>query len=548
MLPRLAGAARAARAARPARLLGPHRTAPRAPIGLFCGSAARAYHATSVRGGATPSAPPPPPPTLQALRTAAEADLETGRPLADEVVAHGWVVSARHQKKRTFLELTDGTLGGASTWQVVLLHDGTDAPPVTPGQAIKVAGAIRPGRGQRADQRVELHATGIEILAPCDLATYPLANVMTRAHDTTATEIVRREPHFKARTAHFGAVSRTRARIELAMAQWFADHDYTKVTPPILTASDCEGGGEIFQVVAESDVPLHAPATPEARTAFWSGHAAYLSVSTQLHLEALALGLSRVWTQNPVFRAEGSATNRHLAEFWMLEAELCWLPAGADALSMVLDSTELMLRHAMAAAWEGTRAQQDMALLQAERPTAWLERPWPRMSYTAAVRLLRAEGPGEPPVWGDSLRSEHERWLAERAGGPLILTDYPTSIKPFYMRENDECVQLTADLDPARVGEQARTVACFDLLVPHVGELVGGSVREERHDRLLKRMADMGMETGSLSWYVDDLRRYGGAPHGGFGLGMERFLSWLTRTDHVRDIVAFPRIKGPLRY
>lgn len=482
------------------------------------------------------------PPTLAALRSEAERALDSGDAPGRPVTAHGWVVSARRQKTRTFLEINDGTLGGDATLQVVLQGDVRD---VTPGQAVCLRGAMQPGRGQKRSQRVELQADHMDVLADSDLATYPLASAMQRhaqSNDSTIAEIVRRESHFKARTPRFAAMARTRARMELAMATWFAENDFCKVAPPIITSSDCEGGGEIFRVVADADVRHR-----EGLSAFWSGHDAYLTVSTQLHLEAFALGLSRVWSLCPVFRAEGSATNRHLAEFWMCEAEFCWLPEGPAGLHRVLDCTEHLVRRALQAAWEGERARDDMLFLGAEEQAAWLTRPWPRLTYTEAVRLLRSRH-AAPPVWGDSLRSEHERWLADHFASPVFVTDYPSGSKPFYMRENSATTTLTSDLHPTRAGSEEKTVACFDLLVQGVGELVGGSVREERLDVLQARLAEAGLHTSRLHWYTHDLRRYGGAPHGGFGLGMERLLSWATHTEHVRDLVGFPRVKGPLRY
>lgn len=489
------------------------------------------------------SAPAAMPSTLAALRREAERVLDEGRELTQPpVTAHGWVVSARRQKTRTFLELNDGTLGGDATLQVVLHGDVRD---VAPGQAVCLHGAMKRGRGQRRSQRVELHADRVDVLADSDLATYPLANVMQRhaqPHDSAIVDIVRRESHLKARTPRFAAIARTRARMELAIAAWFAENDFCKVVPPIITASDCEGGGEIFRVVADADVRQR-----DGLAAFWSGHDAYLTVSAQLHLEAFALGLSRVWSLCPVFRAEGSATNRHLAEFWMCEAELCWLPPDAAGLHRVLDCAEHVIKRTLHAAWDGERAHDDMTFLGAEPHAAWLSELWPRIPYTEAVRLLRAHH-AAPPVWGDSLRSEHERWLADHFASPVFVTDYPSGSKPFYMRENRAKTTLTPDLDPGRAGAEEATVACFDLLVPGVGELVGGSVREERLDVLQARMAQAGLQASGLQWYTDDLRRYGGAPHGGFGLGMERLLSWATHTEHVRDLVGFPRVKGPLRY
>ena len=486
------------------------------------------------------------PPTLHVLRRDAETKLASLQDMDAPVTAHGWIVSVRRHKTRTFVELTDGTLGGAATLQVVLPGEARE---LTPGQAVQLSGRMAAGRGRTSSQRVEMHAEDVHVLASTDLATYPLANVMhSTKPDSVAADIVRQASHFKARTLHFGAIQRTRTRMELAMAVWMDQNDFCKVQPPVITSSDCEGGGEIFRVVAESDVAQH-PSSKENMTAFWSGNDAYLTVSAQLHLEAYALGLSRVWSLCPVFRAEGSATNRHLAEFWMLEAEMCWLPS-KNALGAILDCTEEVIKSAIRAAWHEGRARDDMTFLGAtDEHAASIEAPWPRISYTHAVQLLRAQCTEVPaPVWGDSLRSDHERWLAAHFGMPVFVTDFPSNIKPFYMRENDEQVILDETLHPEAAGASRKTVACFDLLVPNVGELVGGSVREERHDMLLQRMEQSGLQSSSLTWYIHDLRRYGGPPHGGFGIGMERLLSWLTHTYHVRDLVGFPRVKGPLRH
>lgn len=492
----------------------------------------------------------------------------------EPIEADAWVATMRRQKTRTFLELTDGTLGGGSTLQAMLTGD---APGIAPGAAVHLAGRMRAGRGKKQTQQVEMHVDAYNVLADSELATYPLAHLMHRTESgesvhTQAADIVRRESHLKARTAHYGALSRTRARMERAMDAWFAREDFTRMYPPIITSSDCEGGGEIFRVVADADVGAAQSTAPDKLTAFWSGNGAYLSVSTQLHLEAYALGLSRVYALCPAFRAEGSATNRHLAEFWMCEAELCWVPRGPTGLELVMTCAEQMIKAmiAFAVGVEGdgsnrqsVRARQDMSLLlQSDDPAAVLHtqaglaRPWPRLSYTEAIAKVRAHAeayPGafsETPVWGDSLRSEHERWLAENAQAPLFVTDYPSAQKPFYMRENEDRVRLSEALAPGREGEEAVTVACFDLLVPQMGELAGGSLREERESVLRARMQSQGMDpdAGPLQWYNKDLRRYGGAPHGGYGLGMERLLSWVTHMDNVRDIVGFPRVKGTLRY
>ena len=490
-----------------------------------------------------------PAPTLPSTVSAIVSDAlthgvaEQGGPATD---VHGWVISARRQKTRTFLELTDGTLGGGATLQAVMSADGRD---IAPGTAVRLSGCLRPGRGRKQGQLVELHVDAWDVLGTSDLSTYPLAGTMNRGAGAgqAAVDVARRESHWKPRTAQFQAVARTRSRIELGMGQWFAEHDYTKVQPPVITASDCEGGGETFCIAADANLPVQSSVPRDALTDFWGGTDAHLTVSGQLHLEAFALGLSRVWSLIPVFRAEGSATNRHLAEFWMLEAEVCWLPAGMAGLDAVMDVAEGVVRAAIAAAY---RAVDDMHLLGGIDEA--LGGAWERISYTDAIMRLRAAHRTSTfsvePRWGASLRSEHERWLADTAGRPVFVYDYPSALKPFYMRENEDAVELTEALAPVddAVG---RTVACFDMLVPNVGELTGGSVREEREHVLAHRIQACGLENSpNMQWYTQDLRRYGGAPHGGFGIGMERLLSWLTHTENVRDLVAFPRVKGLLRY
>jgi asparaginyl-tRNA synthetase len=297
---------------------------------------------------------------------------------------------------------------------------------------------------------------------------------------------------------------------------------------PILTSSDCEGAGEAFRLA-----PL-APPTPAGAagsTEFFGGQA-FLTVSSQLHLEALAGSLARVYAVTPCFRAERSQTARHLAEFWMLEAELAFVEDVGDVCGVV----EGVVRHAAlaCAAADPSRAE---ALAAATDP----DRPWARMTYTDAVAELERHAADKPgafafaPGWGRPLQSEHERWLAESlVGGPVFVTDYPAALKPFYMRANGD--------GDAAVDAHA-TVACFDLLVPGVGELAGGSLREERLPLLEVAIEKHGLDRAEYAWYTD-LRRYGSAPHGGFGLGVERLVGWLAGVESVRECIPFPRWVG----
>lgn len=377
------------------------------------------------------------------------------------------------------------------------------------------------------------------------------------------------------------------------------DNDFVHVTAPVITSSDCEGAGEVFQVMSDTDVrdalqdagssavspPPDNASTPTPRAAqqramsrFWGGQPSYLTVSSQLHLEALALSVGRVWTETPSFRAERSATNRHLAEFRMLEAELAFIDAGGNgALDQVMDVVQGVVRAAIRASLltnEGqVRSEAEVLFaptLKADigaskpaegkpyvplRPTeltldqvlSWAQlQRWPRLSYSDAVDLLQANSDsfsGGAPQWGEGLGSEHERWLASvhGGGGPIFVTRYPAAIKPFYMRATDD--------SPAF----GPTVDAFDLLVPALGELAGGSLREERPENLHRQIEQAGMASqataggGKLGWY-SDLRSISSAPHGGFGIGVERLVSVLTHTDNVRDCVPFPTTVGALRF
>jgi asparaginyl-tRNA synthetase len=345
------------------------------------------------------------------------------------------------------------------------------------------------------------------------------------------------------------------------VTNYFAKHDFVQCHPPIITSSDCEGAGEVFTVAPE------APSTPNQTSNqvkqhedLFFGSPKYLTVSGQLHLEALAQSVNKVWTLSPTFRAEKSDTARHLSEFYMLEAELAFV----DDVNVIMDVVEDMLRSVAKGLQTSTVGQElleartrdqepeDTSVshnILAQRWQGLAAGPWPRITYDAAVQHLKeavAQGRAEfefAPGHEDGLQTEHERYLAESMGrgGPVFVTDYPRNIKPFYMAPSND---LTAE------GQATSTVACFDLLVPEICELVGGSMREHRLPELLKSMKEHGLQEttdnstetsdGSLQWYVD-LRRYGSVPHGGFGLGFDRLLCYLSGVSNIRDVVSFPR-------
>lgn len=338
---------------------------------------------------------------------------------------------------------------------------------------------------------------------------------------------LRSNPTLKHRSNYLGALLRFRSHVESSLVEFFDSQDFTKVAPPILTSSDCEGAGELFRVESNSRW---------ARNSSYFGKPTYLTVSTQLQLEVLAMALSRCWTLTPCFRAEESDTNRHLAEFWMLEAEVCFI----DNVHQLTQLAELMLKHVV----KSCMAHQSHLLPNlvpqenADGPQTVLARwesllstEWPRLTYSKAIEILKAQDAKEKfkftPEWGKDLQSEHEKWIAAHYNSPVFITDYPRECKAFYMKKNSDNT----------------TVACFDLIVPQMGEIIGGSIREDDYDSLLHEMRNRSMNTADLEWYTS-LRQNGSVPHGGFGLGLERFVSWLFGAHNIRDSIPFHRSAG----
>ncbi|RKP07162.1 asparaginyl-tRNA synthetase, partial [Thamnocephalis sphaerospora] len=390
------------------------------------------------------------------------------------------------------------------------------------GCAVQVQGQLVHSLGKK--QTLELHAQHVEIVGACNPESYPLQK---KRH---TFEFLREWPHLRSRTRTLGAVLRMRNETLQGFHQFFQENDFLQVSTPILTSHDCEGGGEVFSVV--TDAP-QAAADKAAGDAFF-GRSVYLTVSGQLQLEALAASASRVYTLSPTFRAEPSQTSRHLAEFWMLEAEATFV----SDLDKLLDLSEACINSVTRRLCE--RLPDDVALF-----SRWIEPNLParlaalagdngssfaRMTYTEAVEALqRAPVTFEHrPEWGANLQSEHERYLAEQhCQRPVFVTDYPAAIKAFYMLANPS----------------SNTVACTDLLVPGVGELIGGSLRESSEDRLRARMVAAGIDPATHAWYLD-LRRFGGAPSGGFGLGIERYLLAVTGMASVKELIPMPRLAG----
>ncbi|MEN9233252.1 MAG: asparagine--tRNA ligase [Gloeomargarita sp. DG02_4_bins_56] len=437
------------------------------------------------------------------------------------VVAQGWIRTRRELKDLCFLELNDGSC--LANLQVLVprsspLYDLASG--LHTGAAIGVSGQLvaSPAQGQR----VELQAETITVYGNADPDSYPLQK---KRH---SFEFLRTIAHLRPRTNTFGAIMRLRNHCAMAIHRFFQERGFVWIHTPILTASDCEGAGELFTVTGWNlqNIPRNEQGEVDFRQDFF-GRPAYLTVSGQLEAEIMATALSKVYTFGPTFRAENSNTSRHLAEFWMIEPEMAFCDLQGD-----MDLAEAFLQDIFRYVLE--KGSSDLEFFQKRIDNTVLEtahniiqQPFERMSYTEAITQLQKSGKSftYPVAWGLDLQSEHERYLAEElCGKPVIVYDYPTQIKAFYMR-------LNAD---------EKTVAAMDVLVPRVGELIGGSQREERYDVLLQRLENQGLDPAVYWWYLD-LRRFGTVPHAGFGLGFERLLQFMTGMGNIRDVIPFPR-------
>jgi asparaginyl-tRNA synthetase len=432
----------------------------------------------------------------------------------------GWARTVRDSKQVLFIELNDGSC--FASVQVVVspeLANFEQVRKLTTGSAVEVVGEVV--ASPAAGQRVELKAEVVNIIGLAD-SSFPLQK---KRH---SFEFLREIAHLRARTNTFGAVFRVRSALAQAVHEFFASRGFVYVHTPIITGSDAEGAGEMFRVTT-LDVGA-PPRTPEGAIDWhedFFARPSFLTVSGQLNGEAFALGLSEIYTFGPTFRAENSNTARHAAEFWMIEPEMAWYDLEDDCAL-----AEAFVKHLMRTALE--RCTSDLEFFNKQidqgligRLQHVLESSFERMTYTEAIRRLEASGQKfEFPVhWGANLQAEHERYLTEKlVGRPVFVTDYPTEIKAFYMRRNDD----------------GKTVAAMDLLVPKIGELIGGSQREERLDVLSDAIRSFGLNPAHYGWYLDT-RRFGTAPHAGFGLGFERLIMYVTGMENIRDVIPFPR-------
>ncbi len=450
--------------------------------------------------------------------------------LNQTVTLQGWVRTARESNAGiTFLSLYDGSdLAGIQAVVPATLANYEQVKTISSGCAVEVTGQLVESQGK--GQSVEVQADTVILVG--DVESPEVYPIQPKRH---SMEFLRSVAHLRPRTNVIAAVTRIRHAVSMAIHQFMNDNGYYWIHTPIITASDCEGAGDLFRVSTLDSV--NPPMTDKGKVDFskdFFGKEAFLAVSGQLNAEAYAQSMSKVYTFGPTFRAENSNTSRHLAEFWMVEPEVAFtdLQGCADLAEQLLKfiCQDLLENHAE----EMTFFDKFVEKGTLERVQTLANTGFARVTYTEAVDILLKSGKKfEYPVsWGVDLQSEHERYLVEEHfKKPAVVTDYPKEIKSFYMRLNDD----------------GKTVAAMDVLAPGIGEIIGGSQREERLDVLETRMKEIGLEPSDYDWYLD-LRRYGSTPHSGFGLGLERVVSYVTGVSNVRDVIAFPRTPGHALY
>jgi len=469
-------------------------------------------------------------------------------PVGTQVTVKGWVKAFRNNQ---FIALNDGST--SNNLQVVVDFENTDEGTLARikfGAAISASGLLIESQGK--GQKVELKATQIEILGDCNPDDFPLQP------KKQSLEFLRENAHLRFRTNTFAAVFRIRHAMAFAIHKFFNDKGFCYLHTPVITASDAEGAGEMFRVTTlDLDKPPRAESGDVDFSKDFFGRSTHLTVSGQLEGELAAMALGEIYTFGPTFRAENSNTTRHLAEFWMIEPELAFYDLH-DNMNLAEEMLQYVIRYALEHCTddlkvleerlteeEKTKPQDQRSEMSlTEKLRFVIDNDFVRITYTEAIDILKNSTPNKKgkfqyPVegWGTDLQSEHERYLVEKHfKKPVILTNYPAAIKAFYMRQ-----------DETKDGVPGPTVSAMDILFPGIGEIVGGSQREERYDRLVHRMQEMHIPEHELSWYLDT-RRFGTAPHAGFGLGFERLILFVTGMTNIRDVIAFPRYPGSAEF
>ena len=465
-------------------------------------------------------------------------DLLKSTDFETEVCVKAWVRTRRGNNHVTFIALNDGST--VHNLQVVANMDLFDEGLIrraTTGASVAVIGKLVPSQG--SGQSVELEAKEIQIIGDCDPNVYPL---QPKKH---SLEFLREIAHLRFRTNLFGAITRIRHSMIFAVHDFFTSKGFVNIHTPIITASDAEGAGEMFQVTTLNMNNL--PRNEEGKVIYtedFFGKATNLTVSGQLEGELAAMGLSDIYTFGPTFRAENSNTSRHLAEFWMIEPEMAFYDLN-DNMDLAEEFLKYLIRYALEHCMddlkllsqrlieeEKTKKADDRSMELIEKLEFVLNNEFVRLTYTEAIEVLKESKPNKKGQfkytitgYGSDLQSEHERFLVEKHfKKPVILTDYPKEIKAFYMKLNDD----------------NKTVRAMDVLFPQIGEIIGGSQREENYDKLTARMREMGIPEDEMWWYLDT-RRFGAVPHSGFGLGFERLMLFVTGMGNIRDVIPFPR-------
>lgn len=445
-----------------------------------------------------------------------------------DVLVQGWIRTRRDSKDVSFLEINDGST--MNSIQVVLDHNVRDymelMPRLVNGASVSIKGSLVESRGSK--QNVEVQPSEIKVCGDVPVDEYPLQK---KRH---SFEFLREIAHLRPRTNTFGAVMRIRNTMSFAIHRYFNENGFIYVHTPVITGSDCEGAGEMFHVTGFdlNSIPKEGGAIDFSRDFF--GKEASLTVSGQLEAEIYALAMKNVYTFGPTFRAEKSNTSRHLAEFWMIEPEMAFCDINGN-MDVAEDFIKYILRHIL------QNCADDMKFFDSmieKGIIANLEHiagsSFERITYTDAVNELKKSGREfEYPVeWGMDMQSEHEKFLTQEVfRKPVIVTDYPKDIKAFYMKLNDD----------------GRTVRAMDILVPRLGEIIGGSERESDYNKLLQRIRHMGFKQSDYWWYLE-LRKFGSVPHSGFGLGFERLIQFVTGMQNIRDVIPFPRCAGTLEF